>query len=284
MDLVGCESEYAMPSDMPQAGPAFREARHSHMAALTLAIEAEVIPRLLLARRVEAEQQSRASAELDEIQVTHFVRLLLDRDETLAVAHLRSLLDAGIRLDTIYATLMTQAARRLGTMWDEDEINFTVVTTAVWRMQQILHTMSSVFVNTAQTPANNRRILLVPAIGDQHSFGLSMVSEYFRKAGWDVTCELVSCNDDIAALVRGSWFDVIGFSVGGEHQLAALSTTIRTTRRASRNLKLGVMVGGPVFVADPGLAVDVGADMTAADAAQATHAAEGLVTSLASNG
>lgn len=291
MDMAGWQSEYAPTSPPPDmgllstgTGQSFREAREEHLATLAQAIEQEIIPRLVDARRAGTQTNPGASCwQPDAGEIDQFVRLLLDRDETLAVAQLRCFLDSGIRLETIYATLLTQAARLLGTMWEEDDVNFTAVTTAVWRMQQILHGMSNAFIGTVAPRADARRILLVPAIGEQHSFGLSMVSEYFRRAGWEVSCEMASSNDELAALVRGSWFDVIGFSVGDGNHLAGLATTIRTTRRASRNLRLGVMVGGPVFVADAGLAGDVGADATAADAAQAVRAAERLATTLAAH-
>lgn len=300
MNLAGWQSECSPsfpPSDMSMQDvptgdmadptPLFRIAREANIASLAKAIEDEVIPLLIEARRAEAENRllpGRTNWQPNAGEIDHFVRLLLDRDETLAVAHLRALLDTGIRLETLYSTLLTQAARQLGVMWDEDEVNFTSVTTAVWRMQQILHTMSKAFVAVGPAPANPRRVLLVPAVGEQHSFGLSMVSEFFRKAGWEVVCEIPRSNDELADLVRSAWFDVVGISTGIENQLAALTTSIAAIRRVSRNLQLGVMVGGPVFVANPGFVADVGADATAADAAQATVEAERLVTSLAASG
>ena len=36
------------------------------------------------------------------------------------------------------------------------------------------------------TPVDGRRILLTAVPGEQHSFGLYMVAEFFRRAGWDV--------------------------------------------------------------------------------------------------
>jgi methanogenic corrinoid protein MtbC1 len=125
------------------------------------------------------------------------------------------------------------------------------------------------------------RILLVPAIGGQHSFGLAMVAEHFLRAGWEVSCDRASTNDDLAAMVSGNWFDVIGISVGATDQMSALRHTIATARKASRNLRIGVMVGGPVFVASPAQVFECGADSTAADARQAVIEAETLLLSSA---
>jgi methanogenic corrinoid protein MtbC1 len=262
----------------------FPHARNSHVALLTRAIETEVIPRLLQARREAVLRDGVASSDTwqpTQSEVARFVDLLISPDEALAPAYLKVLSDKGIRLDSLYSGLLSEAARLLGTMWEDDSVDFTLVTTGVWRMQKMLRELSPVFAGIQHSAGP--RILLVPAIGGQHSFGLAMVSEYFRRAGWDVCCEIARSNDDLAAMVRGSWFDMIGFSIGATDQLPQLTQTIRAARRASRNLRLGVLVGGPAFVAHPDLVAQVGADATGADAAQATVAAEALMASLATS-
>ncbi len=262
----------------------FSHARESHVALLTKAIENEVIPRLLRARR-EAHTREQEKAlrpwQPEEGDVERFVTLLINRDDTLAQTYLKTLTEQGVRLDSLYTGLLSAAARMLGAMWEDDSVDFTLVTTGVWRMQKMLRELSPTFAGT-EAPTGPR-ILLVPAIGGQHSFGLAMVSEYFRRAGWDVSSEVARSNDEMAGLVRSSWFDVIGFSVGASDLLPQLAQTIRTARKASRNLRLGVMVGGPVFAVHPDLVTKVGADATAADAAGATIAAEALVASLATS-
>lgn len=262
----------------------FPHARPSHVALLTQAIETEVIPRLLKARRAAAlrdDVQPSQPWQPAPGEVGQFVELLINADETLAAEYLKALASRGVRLDSIYSGLLSAAARLLGSMWEDDTVNFTLVTTGVWRMQKMLRELSPSFVGRDQ--ATGPRILLVPAIGAQHSFGLAMVSEYFRRAGWDVCSEVARSNEELVAMVRDTWFDVIGFSVGASDQLPLLAQTIRAARRASRNLRLGVMVGGPAFAAHPDLVAQVGADATAMDAAGATIAAEGLMASLATS-
>lgn len=254
------------------------------LEALTRAIESEVIPRMLQARREANFRQANPVRENwvpTAEALESFVGLTLHHNEQLALDYVQDLLDRGVVLETVYSALLGRAAQRLGVLWDDDTINFTHVTTAVWRMQQIMRTLSAAYAATIKTGEGSPRILLVSAIGSQHSFGLAMVSEFFRRAGWIVTCELPYSDDELAALVRQDWFDVIGFSAGSMDLMATLTRSIAITRRASRNLKLGVMVGGPAFVAQPGLVATVGADATAADAAGATIAAEKLMALLA---
>lgn len=267
--------------------PDLQSDRKSHTELLTQTIEKEVIPRLLRARRAASASEAlrkAASWQPDSGEVMQFARMTIDRDETLAPTYLQTLADHGVPIETIYNVLLTQAAVLLGAMWDEDEVDFTAVTTGVWRMQQMLRALSAAFVGHVANQPPGRRILLVSAIGEQHSFGVAMVCEYFRRDGWEVCSERVESDEDLAVILRGSWFDMLGISVGGSTHLESLTKSIQTSRRASRNLQLGVMVGGPVFVAHPELVSQVGADATAADAAQATIQADRLMTLLARHG
>jgi methanogenic corrinoid protein MtbC1 len=70
---------------------------------------------------------------------------------------------------------------------------------------------------------------------------------------------------------------VVGISVGVDARLDWLKSGIAAVRHASRNRAIGVLVGGPVFSADPGLAARVGADATALDGRRAADTAETLL-------
>lgn len=291
MDVAGLQSRELSTAEMSIAGvaaPIYRNTRQADVTLLTRAIETEIIPRLLQARRHEmrarATPDSGAGWQPSEGEVDRFAQLVLDRDETLAVTHLRCLAERGVRLEAIYEHLLSATAHHFGRMWDNDDLNFTAVTTGVYRLQEIMRSMSAAFVGAAPMRPQDARILLVPALGGQHSFGLAMVGEHFLRAGWDVSCERAHSNDEMAAIVADSWFDIIGFSVSATDQLGRLTKTIQAVRKASRNLRLGVIVGGPVFVACPGGVSAYGADATAVDASSAVTLAETLMLSLARAG
>ena len=69
--------------------------------------------------------------------------------------------------------------------------------------------------------------------------------------------------------------------MGCETRLEGLTADIRAVRAASRNADVGVMVGGPMFVARPEYALLVGADATATDGRNAVREAELLVARIA---
>jgi MerR family transcriptional regulator, light-induced transcriptional regulator len=270
-----------LPADVSQALLADGAALPSlqeRMARIVRTIEADIIPRLVRSHRPEPEAPPPPlPATLGESDVARFVELVLapgDAGSTEAITVLRG---RGLSVETLYLDLLAPAARRLGRMWEDDSLMFSDVTVAVGRLHRIMRGLSPAFGSEVDVPADGRRALLLPAPGEQHTFGLSMVAEFFRRAGWDVVCDLDSRSVDPVALVRNEWFDVIGISVGVAARVDWLKSGIAAVRHASRNRAIGVMVGGPVFATDPDLTARVGADASATDGRQAPVLAERLL-------
>jgi methylmalonyl-CoA mutase cobalamin-binding subunit len=82
---------------------------------------------------------------------------------------------------------------------------------------------------------------------------------------------------DIEALVRREWYDVVGFSLASEVHLPRLAPAITAVRKASVNQRVGILVGGPMFLRQAGLASEVGADAVAINGGLAPEIADKLV-------
>lgn len=242
-------------------------------------INREVIPRLVLARRGELPQAAAAPAEAPSAEeVTLLADLVLASSNGDAAALVDALYARGNSIEALYLDLLAPAARRLGDLWNTDERGFSDVTLGLGRLQQILRDLSPAFQNELRRRLPGRCILLTPTPGDQHTFGLSMVEEFFRRAGWDVWSGQLATSRELLGMVGSQWFAVVGISTGSEARLDTVSSTIRAIRRASLNPAVGILVGGPIFIDQPGLAGVVGADATAADGRQATEQAERLLS------
>ena len=255
---------------------------------LLAAIEAEVIPRLVLAVRAAsgharppaiagAGAAGAAAAAVGAEEVATLVELVLARRDLDASAYIRTVQERGASIETIYLTLLTPAARRLGELWEQDLCDFTEVTMAMWRLHQVLRELGPAFLGRPPLRAEVPRALLVPLPGEQHTFGLEMLVQFFRRAGWKVSSPLLGSLDELSAVLKRDWLGVIGFSVTSGQRLDAVAAAIRATRKLARNPAMGVMVGGPAFADDPHLAQLVGADATAIDAPQAVLQAESLL-------
>lgn len=261
------------------ATDANRESVELRLAVLSRAIEHEIIPRLMLAHPMAEECLAimpSPSPQVSAEDVTAFAKLVLAPDENVAHACIETMRNSGISVETIYTDLLAPVARYLGKLWEEDLCDFTEVTLGLGTLHQVLRELSPAFSQSNQT-TNGRRALLLPAPGEQHTFGLVMVTEFFRRAGWDVGGGPWEAGADPVMMVQSEWFDVVGFSLGDVTRLDALAGCIKQIRKSALNPSISVLVGGPLFLANPEYVSFVDADAASTDGAQAPTLAARLV-------
>jgi methanogenic corrinoid protein MtbC1 len=244
------------------------------IAGIARAIEKDVVPRLV--GRGLPDSAPRPTAE----EVERMAALAIADDLAEAIAFAETVAARGVPVPALLLHLLSPAAARLGLWWTEDRCSFVDVTLGLMHLQQVLQALSPVLLPDLAAPADARRILLLPAPGEQHVFGLSVVAEFFRRGGWDMATEQPEDVPEAAGLVRREWFTVVGVSVGTTDRAAELAALIAALRRASCNPDIAVLVGGAAFRARPALAREVGADGMAGDGEQAVRQAEALAALL----
>ena len=247
--------------------------------ALHRLVEGEIIPRLLLAHRDATPTAT--TAEFGGDLPLHFANSALHQEAYALLVEIDALIASGVSVEGVFLEVLAPAARHLGEMWDADECDFVDVTMALWRLQEIVHELAARMPGAAERRGGERRALFAPLPGEQHGFGSMMVEEFFRRAGWTTHSEPGASEAELLALVGTRWFEMVGLTVSVAENAARLPALIATLRAASRNPRLGVMVGGRVFVDHPDWARGCGADATAADARQAVLVAETLLDVLA---
>ncbi len=282
--LLRNEARHSFP--LPVAGDS---ATQAHAFQLTQFIRGQVIPRLAQAHGLAVSLPSApisapiVPAAPSAKDVSDFADLAFQTDSATVVARIEALVASGVSMDRVYLDWVAPAARQLGCDWDADRANFSEVTLGLWRLQQSLHALSPKFQETEKSAATPRRALLVSAPKEQHTLGLFMLSEFFRRAGWEVWSDLPGDYNEVASKVGEEWYDLVGISVGSEVKLEALTTAVTTLRHVSRNPDVVVMVGGPIFVDHPEFAVTAGADFTAQDAPDAVSRGERAVSARTSD-
>ena len=289
--MFWAESNEASPK-MNAKHPANHNTTHyeseQQLSQLICTIEGEIIPRLMLAWRAPPDRSRVLAipATTSSKNVVEFTGLVLSSDFTVAMGYIDALRAQDVSLERICLNLLAPTARRLGDLWNDDLCDFTQVTLGLCQLHRILRELEPV-VRSAETPvqcrSEARHALIVPVPGEQHTFGLLMVVDFFRRAGWDVSSDFIANDAELIHLVRDQWFAVVGFSLSCERRIEALATSIRNVRRASRNRSVGIMVGGQLFNQYPELVARVGADATAVDGRQATLQAENLLALLKVN-
>jgi len=242
------------------------------------AVESEIIPRLLLAHRsgpdgAEPAQRARAGDALRESDHEHFLDLVLRGNAASTRCFIETLLERGVSREDVFLELLARAARRLGELWEEDRCDFSDVTIGLCRLHEALREHSVLGDGSLPYASDAPRILLATACGDQHVFGVVMVAEFFRRAGWLVWSEPGATSRELIGLVATEGFDVLGLSASCSVDPVAVGEEISAYRDAAcppaSDRELRVLVGGRLFLDSPELVTGVGADAVARDARSA---------------
>lgn len=275
LDPSSC-SGWSLPSDWKQqggTGSTFQDTLNPRqMAVLEKLIENSVVPRLLLGSRTAFDpviSDVPSSIPVTVENVGELAELVTKQDAAASIAYFEDLRASGASVEMLFQDLLVPVARRLGELWDEDINDFMDVTRGASHLQQIVREYSDAFHREASQPVSNRRILLMPMPGEQHTLGIAMIGEHFRRAGWHVWGGPPRTIGDILELVEAQWFDVIGLSLSRVVDAAMIAKDISRIRQASINKSVIVQIGGRPFSEKPDLATAVGADATALDGRQA---------------
>src|SRR5208337_4839711 len=256
-----------------------KEQGSAFITRLVKTIEGEIIPRLLLSGQGDISPE-RTLTRVDVLtpdDVQEFGGLILAIDYTRAYTFVEQKRAEGQSLESVIMDLLAPTASYLGELWKADRCSFTEVTVGLSRLRQMLRDLSPEFETEAPEARHGRRALLLATPGEQHTFGLFVVEAFFRREGWDVSGGQIDSADEIAHLVDRQWFAIAGFSLSSERFIDRLASLIRVVRRHSCNRDIGVLVGGPLFVEQPELAEQIGADAFAANGRMAIISARALL-------
>jgi methanogenic corrinoid protein MtbC1 len=183
----------------------------------------------------------------------------------------------GVDWEDIYLSGVVPAAQLLGAWWQADRMDFCAVSIASTRLQQILVELSPTFLGQDLEANNGLSALLMCSPGSQHTMGVFMLREFFRKSGWRVAGMPFQGPLNVLRIVQSDWFDVLGLSVSSNRCLDTLGGLIRDARTVSANPELKIMVGGPMVALNRGLMLSLGADFIGGDARESQRIASQYV-------
>jgi methanogenic corrinoid protein MtbC1 len=243
-------------------------------------IEAQIIPRLLKAERIDPLRlslvpNSRAMPTAPELDA--FVKCCVSADPMAAQAFVAQLMDEGLDTENVFMALITPAARYLGEQWESDRMDFTQVTHGLVRLHAIAHELGFEYKDGPLVRGEVKRVMIASAPGSEHILGPTIVAEFFRKDGWQVVVEVSPSVKELAQAVSNEWFDAVGISVSIEQQIQGLEALVQQIKTASRNPRLTVILGGPIFTLHSFEAAQFGAGGICTDAREAAALAFSLL-------
>ena len=238
--------------------------------------------------RVLGQTKAGSSALLDTHgdlaaeQIERLARACLSKQEDVRLV-VESWIRAGCDLEEVYLQGVSKAARLMGGWWYSDHLDFASMTIACYRLHQLMFDLSPTFLANASIKTHGLSALLAATPGSHHTMGVLMLSEFFRREGWNVTREVPETHKDLLRMVETEWFDLVGISVNHNQTVAEVRAMIMQIRQVCPNERLQVMVGGLI----PGNRVqftqEVGADLLGTDARESQLMALELVTGKAAH-
>lgn len=245
-------------------------------------IESEIIPRLLMAHAgSEARAKARRSRLITTDEASRFALLPLRLEAASLLEEVDIFIAKGASVEAICLDLLAPAARKLGEMWETDECDFLDVTMGLWRLQEVMREVAARSPVVLAGLSLPHTALFSPMPGDHHNFGTLMIEEVFGRGGWRSEALIKPERRELLDRLARQPFDLLGLTLARDCPSSALANLIKAVRNVSANPRIIVLVGGRMINENPGIALEVGADGTGADALAALELANSLVKTAA---
>ncbi len=185
-----------------------------------LSLAREVIRRVALkGQKIEYPTLVTSDADLEKL-----CNELLSDDPKAAVDMIATLRAEGVSTEQIYLKYLAGAARMLGDWWEQDKASLTQVTVASSRMLAIMRGMRHLFEPAVNTQTKSAIFASVP--GEDHTMGVKMAADLFRKEGWDISLKLGLTHDALVAEIEQEPKGIVGLSMSGRHSIEKLSKLV----------------------------------------------------------
>lgn len=220
----------------------------------------------------EANQSTQGPGKLSA-RVPEVVRLLLAGDRNGLHDLVGEMVAAGWLSETLVKHLFEPAARRLGDAFIADDCTEIDLTIGLGMLQIAGHAIHDHPSATGEIRPGPYAIVVVPAPGEPHMLGPSLLGELFINAGWAVEIAFPETAEALARLLVAQRPDAVDIALSDalprSQAVALLRETIAACRTAVRHGPLIISVGGRAFAEFGATAESVGADHARRSAAGA---------------
>jgi methanogenic corrinoid protein MtbC1 len=155
---------------------------------------------------------------------------------------IEDLIDAGLSVEEVCLDHLAPAARCLGEWWENDRLPFTEVAMATARIQSILRRLPAGRASSCGPIGKGAMFCAVP--GEQHTLGVMMAADLFRRSGWDVSLLVDLDHDDTVSRIARDDRAVVGLSCSGRHTVDALRRLMEALRKVRPDAHL--MISGQI--------------------------------------
>ena len=175
-------------------------------------------------------------------QITELCEALLSSDNDAGHRLAMAARANGMPIETLHLGYIAEAARMLGTRWENDEASVSQVIIGAGRIYGILRTLREMFVSVRLQRPDRYRAVFASTPGETHTLGVTMAADHLRCKGWQVDIKSGLAHDALVKAISNDDYPVIGLSASTPMMifpLARLIVALRVTNPAA-----WIMVGG----------------------------------------
>ena len=175
-------------------------------------------------------------------QITELCEALLSSDNDAGHRLAMAARANGMPIETLHLGYIAEAARMLGTRWENDEASVSQVIIGAGRIYGILRTLREMFVSVRLQRPDRYRAVFASTPGETHTLGVTMAADHLRCKGWQVDMKSGLAHDALVKAISNDDYPVIGLSASTPMMifpLARLIVALRVTNPAA-----WIMIGG----------------------------------------
>lgn len=136
----------------------------------------------------------------------------------------------GVALEAIYLGYVAGAARRLGEMWDNDDISFIDVTLACGKLYRIIRGLRHVIAPGILSDRDDWPAMFALVPGETHTIGIEIATDVFRREGWDVDMMVALDHDTLIEQSERRNYKAIVLVANSDGMLEALARLVLALR------------------------------------------------------
>lgn len=227
--------------------------------------------------------ESKKLEVLSDEMVNQVTQLLLSTEQGAFELAITALKAHGTSINYIVLELIPEIARRFGKQWEDDVLSFAEVSIGVNKLERAIYKLDYLFQATQLEKRGKQSILISVFPESQHSLGTLILSNFFIHSGWSVHRPDNTSLGSIIKELETQSYAAIAISVSCEDQLQQLPNLLRTLKGKSKNPKILVLIGGPLYNKAPSRFTHIQADVTAFTPEESVQKLEHILSRLEKN-
>lgn len=222
-----------------------------------------------------ADVQSYLGATPRQPLARTYLTALLRAERRTAVEVIETAFRDGVTVRDLYLDVFQPVQREIGRLWQNNEISVAEEHYCTAATQAM---MARFYPQILATPRVGRKVVVACVGNELHEIGTRMVADFFEMDGWDsIYLGANTPGSALVELVCRERPDLLALGITMTYHLGTTSDLVQRFRADERCANVKIIAGGYVFQERPELWRSLGADGSAADAAEAVNVANTLI-------